>query len=158
ALAVQARVTLAQARHRYVSAWKQLAAAMGVLGMRPAPLGGRIDMPVPLYRYQDVAGSVLSRHTDILTARVALGRARYNLRLAQVTPYRDIDVRVLIQKDYTAEPHNVIAAVEVGGQIPVWNQNRGGILQAEAQLVRATEEEHRVRDDLARQLADAFER
>jgi cobalt-zinc-cadmium efflux system outer membrane protein len=158
ALAVQARFTLAQARHRYVGAWKQLAAAMGVPGLPPAPLAGRIDMPVPLYRYEDVASHVLARHTDILTARADLERARYNLRLAQVTPCPDIGVRVLVQKDYTAEPHNVMTSVQIGGPIPVWNRNEGNILRAEAQLMRATEEEHRVRDDLARRLADAFER
>jgi cobalt-zinc-cadmium efflux system outer membrane protein len=158
ALAVQARFALAQARHRYVSAWKQLAAATGVPGLPPAPLAGRIDMPTPVYRYDEVAARVLARHTDILTARAGLERARYNLRLAQVTPIPDVDVRVTVQKDYTADPHNVMTLLQVGGPIPVWNCNRGNILQAQAQLVRATEEEHHVRDDLARQLADAFER
>ena len=158
ALAVQARVTLAQARHRYVSAWKQLAAAMGVPGLPPLALAGRIDMPIPVFRYEDVAARVLARHTDVLTARAALERARYNLRLAQVTPVPDIEVRVVVQKDYTGDPHNVMTGVQVGGPIPVWDRNRGNILQAEAQLARATEEEHRVRDDLARELADAFER
>jgi cobalt-zinc-cadmium efflux system outer membrane protein len=158
ALAVQARVTLAQARHRYVSAWKQLAAAMGVPGLPPLALAGRIDMPIPVFRYEDVAARVLARHTDVLTARAALERARYNLRLAQVTPVPDIEVRVVVQKDYTADPHNVMTGIQVGGPIPVWDRNRGNILQAEAQLARATEEEHRVRDDLARQMADAFER
>jgi cobalt-zinc-cadmium efflux system outer membrane protein len=158
ALAVQARVTLAQARHRYLGAWRQLAAALATPDRPPAPLAGRIDMPVPAYRYEDVAAHVLARHTDVLSARAALERARYNLRLAQVTPAPDIGVRVLVQKDYTTEPHNVMTSVQVGGPIPLWNQNRGGIIQAEAQLVRATEEERRVRDDLARQLADAFER
>jgi cobalt-zinc-cadmium efflux system outer membrane protein len=158
ALAVQARATLAQARHRHVSAWKQLAAAMGVPGLPPAPLAGSLDMPVPAYRYDDAAPRVLARHTDVLTARATLERARYNLRLAQVTPCPDIDVRVVVQKDYTGDPHNVMTGVQVGGPVPVWNRNQGNILQAEAQLVRASEEEHRVRDDLARQLADAFER
>jgi cobalt-zinc-cadmium efflux system outer membrane protein len=158
ALAVQARATLAQARHRYVSAWKQLTAAMGVPGLPPAPLAGSLDMPIPTYRYDDVATRVLARHTDVLTARATLERARYNLRLAQVTPCPDIDVRVVVQKDYTGDPHNVMTGVQVGGPVPVWNRNQGNILQAEAQLVRASEEEHRVRDDLARQLADVFER
>jgi outer membrane protein, heavy metal efflux system len=158
ALAVQARFALVQARHRYVSAWKQLAAAMGLPGLPPAPLAGRLDMPVPVYHYNEVADRVLARHTDVLTARSGLERARYNLRLAQVTPVPDIDVRVLVQKDFTGDPHNVMTSVQVGGPIPVWNCNRGNIIQAQAQLVRATEEEHRVRADLARQLADAFER
>jgi cobalt-zinc-cadmium efflux system outer membrane protein len=158
ALAVQARVTLAQARRRYVSAWRQLAAAMGDPCLPPAPLAGRIDMPAPLYHHEDVTAYVLAHHSDILTARVELERARYNLRLAQVTPWPDIGVRVAIQKDYTAEPHNVITGVQIGGPIPVWNCNRGNIIQAEAQLMRATEEEQRVRNDLARQLAEAFER
>jgi cobalt-zinc-cadmium efflux system outer membrane protein len=158
ALAVQARATLAQARHRYVSAWKQLAAALGVPGLPQASLAGSLDMPIPAYRYDEVATRVLARHTDVLTARATLERARYNLRLAQVTPCPDIDVRVLVQKDYTGDPHNVMTSIQVGGPVPVWNRNQGNILQAEAQLVRASEEEHRVRDDLARQLADAFER
>ncbi|HKI32207.1 MAG TPA: TolC family protein [Gemmataceae bacterium] len=158
ALAVQARVNLAQARHRYVSAWKQLAAAMGVPGLSPAPLGGHIDMPIPVYCYDDVAAQVLARHTDVLTARAALERARLNLRLAQVTPYPDLDVRVLVQKDYTGDPRLVMTSVQIGGPIPIWDHNRGNIIQAEAHLVRATEEEHRVRADLARQVADAFER
>jgi cobalt-zinc-cadmium efflux system outer membrane protein len=158
ALALQARFTLAQARQRHVSAWRQLAAAMGVPEQPPAQLAGRIDMPLPVYRYEDVAARVLARHTDVLTARAALERARHNLRLAQVTPFPDIDVRVLVQKDYTTPPHNVMTSVQVGGPIPVWDHNRGNILQAEAQLVRATEEEQRVRDELVRQLADAFER
>ena len=158
ALAVQARVALAQARHRHVGAWKQLAAVTGVPGLPPAPLAGRLDMPLPVYRYENVAARVLARHTDVLTARTTLERARYNLRLAQVTPCPDLDVRVMVQKDYTTAPFNVITGVQVGGPIPVWDANRGNILRAEAQLLRAAEEEHRVRDDLARQLADAFER
>ncbi len=158
ALAVQARFTLAQARHRYVSAWRQLAAATGVPDMPPAEVAGRIDMPLPVYRYEDVAARVLDRHTDVLTARAALERARYELRLAQVAPFPDVDVRVLVQKDYTSTPHNVMTSVQVGGPIPVWDQNRGNIIQAEAQLARATQEERRVRDELARQMADAFER
>src|SRR5262249_43492052 len=153
---VQARFTLAQARHRYVGAWKQLAAAMGVPGLPPAPLAGRIDMPIPVYRYEDVAPRVLAGHTDVLTARTSLERARYELRLALATPIPDVGVRVLVQKDYTSDPHNVITGVQVGGPIPVFDRNRGNILRAEAQLERATEEEHRVRDELARQLAEAF--
>jgi cobalt-zinc-cadmium efflux system outer membrane protein len=97
-------------------------------------------------------------HTDVLSARVMLDRARYRLRLAQVTPVPDVGVRILVQKDYASEPHNVITGVEVGGPIPLWDRNRGNIMEAEAQLARATEEEHKVRSDLARQLADAFER
>jgi cobalt-zinc-cadmium efflux system outer membrane protein len=158
ALAVQARVVLAQARHRYAGAWRQLAAAMGTPDLPPAPLEGRLDMPVPLYRYEDVAAAVLARHTDVGTARAELERARYALRLAQVTPVPDVGVRVMVQRDYTADPRNVITSVQVGGPIPLWDKNRGNILRAEAELARATEEERRVRDDLLRRLADAFER
>src|SRR5262249_38088163 len=124
----------------------------------PAPLAGRIDMPMPVYRYEDVTARVLARHTDVLTARAVVERARYGLRLAQVTPCPDLDVRVLVQKDYTTPPYNVTTGAQMGGPIPLWDRNQGNILRAEAELERATEEEHRVRDELARQLADAFER
>jgi cobalt-zinc-cadmium efflux system outer membrane protein len=52
----------------------------------------------------------------------------------------------------------VTQSVQVGVPIPIWDQNRGNIQQAQGALLRATEEEHRVRDDLTTRLADAFER
>jgi cobalt-zinc-cadmium efflux system outer membrane protein len=158
ALAYQARGALIQARNRYTSAWKQLASAMGLPGTPPAQLVGSVDMPVPVLVYGDVLARMLQRHTDVETAGNALLRSRYNLQLARVTPIPDVGVRTMLQKDYTGPPNNLNYSVAVGIPLPIWDRNQGGILQAQAQVVQASEEGNRVRVELTSRLAEAFER
>jgi cobalt-zinc-cadmium efflux system outer membrane protein len=158
ALATQARGTVIQARERYLSAWKQLAATLGLPGLPLTELAGTAEMQVPHFEWNEVLARILNTHTDILTARNTQQRARYDLRTARITPVPDVDVRVAVQKDFTASPFNITHNVQVGVPIPIWDRNRGNILQAQGGLLRATEEEHRVRDDLTTRLADAFER
>lgn len=158
AVTIQARGSLIQARERYRSAWAQLAATLGMPDLPLTELDGSAEMPPPEYSYREALARVLGAHTDLLTARNSLQRARYDLRTAEITPIPDVDVRVAIQKDYTTPPFGITHSVQVGVPIPVWDRNRGGVRQAQANLLRATEEERRVRSDLSTRLADAFER
>jgi cobalt-zinc-cadmium efflux system outer membrane protein len=157
-LAVQARAYLVQARNRYGAAWKQLASALGLPDMPPAELAGRIDMPVPDFREDDVLARVLTRHSDVLAAEAILQKARYQLRLAQVTPIPDVDARVTVQRDHTSVPTTTTTNVSVGVPIPVWDRNQGAIRQAEGQLARAREESLRVRAELTASVGDAHAR
>src|SRR5262249_5275305 len=70
----------------------------------------------------------------------------------------DVTVNVLVQKDFTVPPFQVVHSVNASVPIPLWDQNKGNIRQAQGNLLRATEEEHRVREDLASRVAEAFER
>ncbi len=157
-LAYQARGNLLQARNRYVSAWKQLAANIGLPGIPPTQLAGRVDMAIPVIDARKALAKILSTHTDVGTAEYGILRARYNLRQAQVTPIPDVEVRVMVQKDFTTAPFLTTPSLQVSAPIPIWDQNRGGIIQAQGQLLRAVEESHRVRDDLTQRFADAYER
>ena len=58
----------------------------------------------------------------------------------------------------SSRPFVVSPSVQVSVPVPVWDQNKGGVIQAQGQLLRAVEEAHRVRDDLTGRLAEAFER
>jgi cobalt-zinc-cadmium efflux system outer membrane protein len=158
ALAVVAQTQLVTARNSYVTAWKQLAAALGLPGMPPTELAGKIDNPLPVFDHAAALAHVLRQHTDVRTAENTILKARYNLKLAQVTPVGDVDVRLMAQRDYTGPPFNVTPSVVVSTPVPVWDRNQGGIIQAQAQLVSAVDEPHRVRDDLTGRLADAFGR
>jgi cobalt-zinc-cadmium efflux system outer membrane protein len=157
-LAVQARGNLVQARNRYVSAWKQLASHLGLPGMPLTELAGRIDVPIPVYDHKEVLARVLANHTDVRTAFNRHQQAVFALKLAQVTPIPDVDVRVMVQKDHTGPPFAVNPSVAVSFPVPVWNRNQGGIAQAQGRLVGAQEEPHRVRSALTATLAEAFER
>ncbi|MCI0458850.1 MAG: TolC family protein [Gemmataceae bacterium] len=156
--AMQARGALVQARNRYSAAWKGLVAALGLLAMPPTELAGRVDSPLPLFDYDKVLAQILERHTDVLTAHNSLQRARYHLRLAQVTPIPDVDLRLMVQKDFTTPPFLMAHSVQVGIPFPVWDRNQGNIIQAQGQLLRASEEASRARNDLTARLAEAFQR
>src|SRR5262249_50176938 len=123
-LVLQARLILLQATNQYQASWKQLAAALGLPGMPPTQLAGRVDMPVPVFDYDAVRAYVLRNHTDVLTAQNSLLRARYNLELAQVQPIPDVEARLLVQKDYTTPPHLIAYSFVVGFPVPVWDQNK----------------------------------
>jgi cobalt-zinc-cadmium efflux system outer membrane protein len=157
-LAVQARAVVVQARNRYTAAWKQLAATLGTPGMPPTALAGRADMAAPLFVYDEVLARVLNIHTDVGAARASVQKSRYGLRLAQVTPIPDLDFIVKVQKDYTTLPFHITPSVQIGMPIPIFDRNQGAIAQAQSQLLKTTEEEHRVRTDLTSRLAEAFER
>src|SRR5439155_25028910 len=83
--AAQARQALIQARNSYTLAWKQLATKVGIRGLGPTLLAGRTDMALPRYEYAAVLAQVLTRHTEVATAVATQPKARYNLRLAEVT-------------------------------------------------------------------------
>jgi cobalt-zinc-cadmium efflux system outer membrane protein len=157
-LAVQQLAVLAQARHSYVGAWKQLAANMGAPAMPLYALAGRVDMPMPVFQYDKVLARVLSRHTEVMRAANSLQQARFNLLLAKVNAYPDVDLRVLIQKDYTGLPYEIAPSVAVSLPLPIWNRNQGGIAQAQANLVYAATEPRNVRNTLTGTLAEAFNR
>jgi cobalt-zinc-cadmium efflux system outer membrane protein len=156
-LANVARIALVQARNHYVSSWKQLAANIGLPGMPFTELAGSIDLPLPRYQYDQVLARVLTNHTDVLTAQNAQQKARFNLRLAQVAPIPDVDVHVVLQKDFSVAPFLFTHGLQVSVPVPIWDHNKGGIIQAEGQLLRATEEAHRVRAALTQSVASAFE-
>jgi cobalt-zinc-cadmium efflux system outer membrane protein len=158
ALALQARGNMVQARNAYVSSWKQLAAAMGTPGMPLTELAGSVDLPMPVFQFEPILERILRQHTEVLTAENSFAQARLNLQLARVQPIPDVDVRILVQRDYTGPPFAVAPSVAVSMPVPVWNRNQGGIRQAQANLVQQSEEPHRVRSALTTTLTLAFER
>ena len=57
---IAAPPTLTLAQHRYVSAWRQLAANLGAPQMPLTELEGRIDMPVPHYDHEKLLAFILA--------------------------------------------------------------------------------------------------
>jgi cobalt-zinc-cadmium efflux system outer membrane protein len=157
-LAVQSRGALVTARNHYTSMWKQLAAAMGTPAMPPTEVAGKVDMPLPVYEFKQVLEYALKHHTDMLKAETSLQQAQLNLQAARVQPFPDVDVRFLMQRDYTGPPFAIAPSVVVSVPVPIWNRNQGGIRQAQANLVQASDQPHTVTSNLTTTLSDAFER
>ena len=157
-LALQTRSQIVLAYNRQLSAWKQLAATLGLPGMPLTELEGQIDMPIPRHKYEEILAKVLTRHTDVGVAQTMVNKAQLNIRLAQLAPLPDVDLRYMAQKDNTTPPFGTVHSVVVGVALPLFDRNQGNLRKAQADLRRATEEGHRVRADLTSRVAEAFER
>ena len=158
-LAVQAQTQLIQSNQQYVAAWRKLAVTLNCPEMAPTLLAGRIDGPVPEIGYEAAREQILRTHTDLVTAQNAVARAQYQLRLARLTPIcPNIDTNTVIEKDYTTPPYGTVVSLQVGVPLPIFDNNRGNIISAEAALVRACSEYERARNDLFTNLADTFAR
>jgi len=156
-LVLQARFNIIQSRNQYLASWRQLAASLGLPDMPASELAGSLDMPVPVFDFQAVEAR-LSNHTDVRTALVSVEKSKYSLRYQKLIPLPDVGARLLVQKDYTTPPNQIAHSAIMYMTIPLWDQNRGGIRQAEWQLAQAAVGPAQARNTLIGTLADAFNR
>jgi cobalt-zinc-cadmium efflux system outer membrane protein len=156
AQAYTARLNYKQAIQSYIYAWKQLVATINVQQLPLSEVAGRVDLAIPYYDYDAILAYILRNHTDVLTARNGIDKARYNLKLAQVTPFPDVDVNVAVLKDYSEAPKQVTPTLTLGIPLPIWDRNKGAIMAADGALLRAEEEPHRVQQNLTNSLAAAY--
>jgi cobalt-zinc-cadmium efflux system outer membrane protein len=150
------RLSYKQAIQTYIYSWEQLVAAIGLRQLPLTEVAGRIDALIPYFDYDTIRDYALRNHTDVLTALNGLNKARYNLKQAQITPYPDVDVNLALLKEYALAPKQFVHTVTIGLPLPVWDQNKGAIIAAEAALMRASEEPHRVEESLTTTLATAY--
>ena len=155
AQAYAVRLAYKQAIVSYAYAWKQLVAALGLRQLPLVEVAGRIDRFVPRYEFDTVREQMLNRHTDIFLAQNAIEKARYVLKLAQVTPYPDIEFRYTVEKD-TLAPRGMYHTLSVGGPLPIWDRNKGNIIAAQAALERSLEQPHTAEVTLVGNLSTAF--
>jgi cobalt-zinc-cadmium efflux system outer membrane protein len=139
-----ARLAYKQAITSYIYAWKQLVASLGLPQLPLTEVSGRVDRLIPYYDYDKVLAHVLAHHTDVLTARNGIQKAQYNLKLAQITPVPDVDFLAAVWKESTIPPYVIFYQAQVVLPVPIWDQNKGNIMSAQAALIRAIEESHRV--------------
>jgi len=129
------------------------------IGLRQLPLSdvaGRVDAHIPYFDYDAVMAHVARNHTDILSAQANIEQQRYNLKLARVTPFSDIDFQIYVGKETSLQPFQWQAIGQVGLTLPLWDRNRGNIMSAEAALIRASEQPHAAEINLSNNLQNAF--
>jgi cobalt-zinc-cadmium efflux system outer membrane protein len=147
------RLAYVNSIQNYIYAWKQLVATLGLPQLPLTEVSGPIDRLIPYYDYDKVLAYILANHTDVLTARNGVQIAQYNLRLAQITPLPDVDLQAAVWKESTITPYVIFYAFQTVFPIPIWDQNKGNIKSAQAALIRAVEETHRVENALTTTLA-----
>jgi cobalt-zinc-cadmium efflux system outer membrane protein len=156
AMAHQARLALKVSIDNYNLSWKQLAATIGLRQLPLSEVAGRIDVAIPYYDFDAVKEYVLRNHTDVLIARNGIDKAKFNLKRAQITPISDVEFNIGLQKDFALPPFQVVPSATVSITLPLWDQNKGNIISAEAALGRASEEPHKVELTLTNNLTTAY--
>jgi cobalt-zinc-cadmium efflux system outer membrane protein len=157
AQAFATRLTYKQAITTYIYDWKGLLATIGVEQLPLTEVAGRVDRLIPYYDYDEVLAYALRYHTDILTAQNAVPKAKFNLKLAQITPLvPDVEMFASMERDKAIFPFGTYSQFSVRFPLTLWDQNKGNILAAQSALVRASEESHRVEVTLTNSLADAY--
>ena len=152
-----ARLAYQQAIANYVYNWKQLVATISVRQLPLSEVAGRIDAVVPYYEYDKVLAHILRNHTDMLTAHNGIEIQKNNLKVNQIQPYfPNVDFNIGMFRDRALLPYGTYATFGATVPLPIWDQNKGNILQAEAALARALEEPHRVEMVLTNNLGNNF--
>ncbi len=159
ALAVLARTALAQSRNRYDSAWRQLAATIGIPDLLPGFLEGVSDVPISSIDYDKTLAYLVANHTDVLAAQNSVVQARTNLRLQELNVTPDLLFYMAVQKDYTTGPvYRATYNMQIGVPVPIFDRQQGNIMNAQGTVLKSAQEAPRVQNDLANKLADAVER
>ena len=135
ALVGQAVATMGQSQNQYRSAWKQLAASVGIPGLRPAKLEGRADMKVPNFDYDTLLARVMTVHPDLHASKNLEVQAQRNLKLQQVIPIPDVTVSGAFQNDFTTPGYNRLSYnTNVSVPVPIFDRNQGNIRSAQGRL------------------------
>jgi cobalt-zinc-cadmium efflux system outer membrane protein len=151
------RLAYKQAIASYMYDWKALVATIGLKQLPLSEISGQVDRFIPYYDYDEVLAHVMQNHTDVITARNVTRKAQFNLKIQQVTPiFPNLDVRYSLEKDFVLGPFGTYQTLGLGFPLPIWDQNKGNIIAAQAALLRAGEESHRVEVNLTNNLAAAY--
>jgi cobalt-zinc-cadmium efflux system outer membrane protein len=155
AILEEARLTQDRARISLESAWRQLAAEVGIPGL-PMP-----DLPVglegaPPWDADAVLRRVLEVHTDRRRAALERERARLEVDRARAEAVPNVTIGSGYSANYPERQHGAILAFET--PLPLWDRKQGRIEESEARLVRAWAAEQTAAVRLTQETAEALGR
>lgn len=137
------------------AAVRRLTAVVGDPRLPASVVAGTLDKPLPEYDLERAKEAVLAGHPEVLSARVAVDRARAAVRRAEA----EVVPNVTLSAGYTRQNQNRSNDWAAGVSVPLvlWNRNQGNIRAAQAELGAAAQEVGRVEADIAARLAQSFQ-
>ena len=132
------------ANNQLHAAWRQLSAVVG-MELPPRQLDGDLSSLPALLNWDDQLALITSASPEVAAAFAEVSRAQHALRRARREPIPDVMTQVSVQHDNSSG--DTLTGVQVGIPLPIWNQNQGGIRQAEAEISQARRNASRVELD-----------
>ena len=135
---------------------RQLATSIGVSMFSMSEVRGNLTTNVPQFDDEEVLTRVLLNSPVVQIANLDVNRTVLLLRRAEVEPIPNLVVQGGTQ--YSESTANYQALVGLYLNVPLWNQNEGNIMAANASVRRSMANRLAVQQELTKQLADAITR
>jgi cobalt-zinc-cadmium efflux system outer membrane protein len=156
ALLEEARITLARAQTNLDSAWRQLAADIGLPHLSQPSTAPALPNDAPLWESELVAQRVQSTNTELRQAELEAERARISFERARAEAVPNVTVSGGYIRSYIDELGGGILRIETA--LPVWDRKQGRIHEARALWAQAQAAQRSTSTRLSRDTAEAFAR
>jgi len=155
AILEEARLTWDRARISLETAWRQLAAEVGVPDLPMPEVSPGLE-GTAAWDTGEVLQRVLAVHTDRWRAALEAQRARLEVDRARAEAFPNVTIGSGYSANYPERQHGAILALET--PLPLWDRKQGRIQEAQARLVRAQVAEHSTALRLIQETTEAVAR
>ena len=140
-----------QASIDWEAAWQRMAATVGIPDLPRQPLAGKLDPDAGELEWQNIYSNLLGSSPELRASYSRVNQARANMSRQEVQAIPNIQANLQAGQDYATRSGMI--QVNVGGAIPVFNDNSGNISAAYREYCRATHDVKRVEMSLKSRLA-----
>jgi cobalt-zinc-cadmium efflux system outer membrane protein len=152
----EARLTQRRAEISLQSAWRQLAAEIGLPDLPTPDQPAAWEGPIPPWQADVVIQRVLAVHTELKRAALGTERARVAVERARADAVPNLTVGGGYSANYPEHQHGGTVLLEV--PLPLWDRNQGRIHEAQARLAQARATERNASNRLIRDTNEALGR
>ena len=150
----EVRITRRDAELEFEGAWRRLVALAGLPDRPVGRLDGELEGPVEGHEFEALFAELLAASPELAAARARVSRARAAVCRQRAQPVPNVLTQVSLAYGFGGD--EPIGGLQVGLPLPVFNDNRGNVAAAVADLHRAAAEVNRLELSLRARLADAL--
>jgi cobalt-zinc-cadmium efflux system outer membrane protein len=148
------KIGLVAAENRYLQSWEFLTTLLGGPGSVKGVLADTLEQDTAPINFDAALATIYDFSPQLQAARAEVVRDQITVERERAQPRPNIFVRLVT--GYNFEVNNQTAAVQLGINPPLWNQNQGTIREAMAEVARARGEVTRLELTLRRRLAEIY--
>ena len=150
----EVRITRRDAELEFEGAWRRLVALAGLPDRPVDRLNGELEGPVEGHEFDALFAELLAASPELAAARARVSRARAAVCRQRAQPIPNVLTQASLAYGFGGD--EPVGGLQVGLPLPVFNDNRGNVAAAVADLHRAAAEANRLELSLRARLADAL--
>ena len=139
----------------FEGAWRRLMALAGTPNRPVGRLDAELEGPIEDHDFEALYAELVAATPELHAARARVARARAAVCRQQAQPVPNVLTQAALTYGFGGD--EPIGGLQVGLPLPVFNDNRGNVAAAVADLHRAVAEVSRLELDLRARLADALQ-